>query len=158
MALTLVDQVVAKQQARSFQNGAVANAKPGVWLFLKAFWMWQGQHNPDRQFEFRPFSNLTGDTAVADAACKLYFVYLFKQDTATDAYFKIADHATVAAGDDHVDEVRLTVGKDEAILVFWDGQAMATGVTLVSSTAGDDGTTDSTSGDGPHGFVILGAA
>lgn len=114
--------------------------------------------NPDLQVVF--FDNLTTDAVVADAACKVYGVYLKKQDHATDAYYSIFDDAT----DDSTEgDKRLTVGlltaKERASWANINGLAMAAGVVHGSYTAaaGANGTTATTTGHGPGGFVIIGA-
>lgn len=107
--------------------------------------------------EFVAIADLTGDAVVADVACQIYAIFLKKQATATDAFFKAVDHATVAAGTTFFLCVELAESGEQVLLLFPGGLPQATGVTLVSSTT-DTGSTDSTAGDGPNGFVILGAA
>lgn len=110
--------------------------------------------NPDLQFV--AFANLTGDTVVADAACQLYAIFAKKQATATDAFLKAVDHATTAAGTTFFLCVELAEASEQVLLIFPGGIPQASGITLVSSTT-DTGGTDSTSGDGPDGFCIIGS-
>lgn len=112
--------------------------------------------NPDLQFV--TMADITGDTVIADAACKLYAIFVKKQATATDAYFKTNDHATTcgaANGASMTDCVWLPDSGDQHLFVFPNGRAQANGITVASQTTAP-GNTDNTSGDGPNGFVILG--
>lgn len=123
---------------------------------LKAY-LSQIKRNPDLQFV--AISNLTGDTAIADAACTLYGIFVKKQATATAAYFKANDSATTAGGANGAamtDTIELNAASQQAHLVVPAGRAMASGIAVASETTGAGGT-DTTSGDGPNGFVILGA-
>ena len=113
--------------------------------------------NPNLQFV--AMADITGDTAIADVACHLYGVYVKKQATATDAYFKINDSATTAGGANGgsmTDCVWLPDSGDENVFIFNKGRAHANGIAVASQTTAA-GNTDNTSGDGPNGFVILGA-
>lgn len=111
------------------------------------------QGNPD--LEVKEFDDLTADSVIANAACKVYAIILKKQPTATGCFVKGADHASDAGStaSDLVQE--LNASGQEAILVYPKGWAQGTGFTVTSHTTAD-GSTDSTSGDGPDGFVIIG--
>jgi hypothetical protein len=114
--------------------------------------------NPDLQFV--PFSNVTGDqaTLVASGGCTLYGLYLKKQNTATDAWFKLADHGTVAGGASGAAmtiTLPLLVGNDEIACIFPTGLILATGITVASETTAAGGA-DTVTGDGPNGFAIVG--
>ena len=152
MALSLENALAVKQQASSW-----AGVGPGPQMQLKAFWMYHAQHGKNKDLDFIGLADLTGDTVVADAACQLYVVYLKKQATATDAFAKFVDHATTAAGSTFFLCAELAEASEEVMLVFPNGIPQASGITAVSSTT-DTGTTDTTSGDGPNGYCIIGAA
>lgn len=111
-------------------------------------------NNPNLQFV--AFSDLTGDTVIADAACQVYAIFAKKRATATDAFMKAVDHATTAAGSTFFLCLELAEASEQVLLIFPGGIPQSAGMTMVSSTT-DAGTTDSTSGDGPDGFVILGS-
>lgn len=151
MALSTQAQVLVKKKAANF----LRNCSGSVGLLAKAFWMGLNQDNVQADLQIVAFGNLTGDTVVADAACKIYAIYLKKQNTATDCFFKLVDHATTAAGTTFAICQEFKIANDEAFLVYPAGITMSNGATLVSSTT-DTGGTDSTSGDGPNGFVIIG--
>jgi len=109
--------------------------------------------------QFVAISNLTIDAVIADVACTFYGVYFKKQNTATAAYAKLNDSATAAGGASGAamtDTVELNAAKLEASLLEPTGRAMASGIAAASETTGAGGT-DTTTGDGPNGFVILGA-
>jgi hypothetical protein len=132
-------------EANSFARDAIAA--------LKAY-LSQVKRNPDLQFV--AISDLTDATVIADAASQVYAIYLKKQATATDAFAKFVNHASAGDGSDFLICLPLLESEDEAVLVFSKGMPFGTGIVATSSTT-DVGTTDTTSGDGPNGFVILGA-
>lgn len=109
--------------------------------------------------QFVPISNLIGDTVVADAACTIYAIYLKKQATSTSAFVKANDSATTAGGANGAamtDTFELNASGLERVSIEPGGRAMGSGITIASETTGAGGT-DTTTGDGPNGFVILGA-
>jgi hypothetical protein len=117
--------------------------------------------NPDLQFV--PIAGTDADDAsgkvLADVACKLYAVFGKKTATATDSYLSILDDATDDTG--VATDVRAVLPFLEAshkvLFVEPDGLVMATGVVAKAYTDWD-GTTDSSAGDAPNGFAIIGAA
>lgn len=130
--------------------------KPFTNLALKALkeYLVGYKGNPDLQVV--EFDDLGADSVVADAACTVYAIVLKKQATATGAFFKAADHAT-SAGTTASDLVQeLNAASQEVVLAYPTGWAQGTGFTVGSDTTAD-GNTASTSGDGPDGFVIIGA-
>lgn len=109
--------------------------------------------------QFVAISNLTADVVAADAACKVYAVVLKKRNTSTAAYYKaFNDAATDSSAEDALLTIGLTAAQEQAVFISNDGKAFSAGVAHGSFTAatGAAGTTASTSGDGPDGFVILG--
>lgn len=132
-------------------------AEPYTHLALKAFFRYMSEHQGNPDLEYVAFGDLTSDTVIDGAAGKLYVVYAKKQGTATDAFLKWVDHATVAAGTTFSGCVELNVANEFAFIIYPEGLAHSVGLTIVSSTT-DVGGTDSTSGDGPDGFFIIGDA
>lgn len=109
--------------------------------------------------QFVAISNLTADAVIADVACTLYGAYFKKQATATAAYAKLNDSATTAGGANGADQttcIELNAASQEAFLIYKAGQAQGSGLSAASQT-NPAGNTDSTSGDGPNGFAIIGA-
>lgn len=98
-------------------------------------------------------------SVLADVACRLYAVVGIKPNTGTDAYLAILDDATDDTG--VATDVRAVLpfleAKDNVVAIFPKGLTMGTGVVAKAYTDWD-GTTDSTAGDAPNGFAIIGAA
>jgi len=154
MALSTQTQQIALRKASQFIRAKANGAMDLLW---KGFTMGLNQENITGDLEFKAFGDLTGDSVIANVACKVYAIYLKKQATGTDAYFKAVNHATVAAGTTFEICVGLPGSGDEVLLCFPKGIAFGTGVTLVSSTT-DVGGSDTSTGDGPDGFFVIGAA
>lgn len=114
--------------------------------------------NPDLQLV--AISGLdAADKVVADAACKLYALYLKKPTASTtNAWVKGSNHATVAAanGDIVVFLVGTSGGGRSYMPVFHDGLPLATGLTIGSHTT-VNGNTKSAAADCATGFAIIGA-
>lgn len=155
MALTLENANLVWQRVQIALDSLGANkANREAFRALKAY-LSQEQRNPNLQFV--AFADLTGDTVIADAATQVYGIFLKKRATATDAFFKAVDHATTAAGTTFYLCVELANASEQLALIFPGGIPQSAGTTIVSSTT-DTGGTDSTSGDGPDGFFVLGAS
>lgn len=125
---------------------------------LKAY-ISQIKGNPDLQFV--AMADLTADAVVADVACKVYGVFLKKQATATASYYKqFNDAATDSSAEDALVALALTAASEQMVLTSAAGKAFSAGVVhgAYTAMAGAAGTTASTTGDGPNGFVIIGAA
>lgn len=114
----------------------------------------------NKDLQFVPISDLSAsDTVLADAACTLYGVYFKKQATSTAAYAKLNDSATTCGGANGAgmtDCFELNAASQELFNIFKSGRVQGSGLAACSQTAAA-GDTDSTSGDGPNGFVIIGA-
>lgn len=151
MALSLESANLVRQKVRGFSRDAAAH------LAVDAFFRWWSEHKGNNDLQFVAINNLGADVVVADAACQIYFIYLRKQNTGTDAYFKADDSATSAGTTASALVQALINANDDVVLSYPDGWDMANGFTVGSDTTAD-GSTASSSGDGPNGFVILGAA
>lgn len=152
MALSTESSNLVWQKAKIALATLASPAATNAFAQLKAQ-LAQVLQNPDLQFV--AISDLGADAIVADAACKVYGIYLKKGATATGAFFKAADHAS-SAGTTASDMVHeLNASGQEAVFVYPRGYAQGTGFTIGSDTTAD-GSTASTSGDGPNGFVIIG--
>lgn len=153
MALSTQSAVLAKRRALNYQF-----RKPFSRRIVKVLFETLAQHKGNPDLQIVEFDNLAAqDTVIADAACKVYGIVLTK-DTATAAYFKGADHATTApttGGGEIMQE--LNAANDEVVLAYPDGFALGSGLTVTSHTSAG-GATESSAGDGPRGFVILGGA
>ncbi len=110
--------------------------------------------------QFVAISDLTADVVAADVAARVYAVVLKKQATATDAYFKaFNDAATDSSSDDARIVLPLLEASEQQALTSATGIDFTAGIAIGSYTAstGAAGATASTAGDGPNGFLIIGA-
>jgi hypothetical protein len=158
MALSLENSNLVWQKV----NVALANAEPAA---QKAFaglkqWLAQQKGNANLQFILIDDADVTGTDGVvsADAACRVYGVYVKKRATATDSFFKLFDDATNdgTAGDQRI-VLALLEASETQVFIAPDGLSMGTGIVSTSHTT-SQGTTDSTAGDSGDGFLIIGGA
>ena len=109
---------------------------------------------------FVTISDLTADVVGVDAPCKLFAVFLKKQATGTDAFYNVFDDATndATAGDARI-SIGLVTASEQSLFTHPTGFDLAAGFVHGSYTAliGSNGSTPSTTGDGPNGFAIVGA-
>jgi hypothetical protein len=135
---------------------------PGIFYALKALRLHLAANKgaPDLQFGIITGTSAddSGGQVVIDAACKVYAVYGKKTATATDSYLVIFDDATddAGAGTDGRVVLPFLAASDEQLYINPNGLDMGTGVVAKAYTD-FDGTTDTTAGDAPNGFVIVGA-
>lgn len=155
MALSLTDAVFAKQRALADTR------KPKIQAFLKALFSYFSQHLPRKQFQFVAFSQLTsGSTVIADAACKLYAIYVTRPSTSTQSNFlKVTDDESTAqnAGNqNHMFEI--SSGARSELFCWPDGQPMAAGVVITADTSASTSSVETTTTSRLSGWVIVGAA
>jgi hypothetical protein len=93
MAIAVVNANLAWQQV--FIALDALGATPAVKDQFRALKQRLATVGGNKQLLFVAFSDLQGDTVIAAEACTFYGAYGKKQATATDAYFKTADHASV---------------------------------------------------------------
>ena len=148
MSLSAQSIVLAKRRAFNY------DFKPSTQLALQALFSYLNQFKGGPDLQIVPFDNLTGtDAIIADAACKVYAIWL-KKETTVAAFFKGSDHASVSSST--APEIALRQNTiEEDLLIFPNGLALTTGLTVSSDTT-SDGNTTSAAGDGATGFVILG--
>ena len=158
MAVTYESAGRVRQKARERVRGT------GAFFALKAFFLYAATHLKNRDLALLPFDSASIDDAtgqvLANAATTVYFVYAKKRTGVdTDAYLVLFDDATDDAGGatDARLSIDLQTGEDEIIVWFPQGIDMAAGVVAKSYTD-YDGTTDSSAGDAPDGFVIVAEA
>lgn len=157
MAISLENPNLVWQRAKAFMD-SLGSSPEAVQNFqdLKKY-LETVKSRP--QLQFVAISNLTTVAIAADAACTLYGLYFKKQATATAAYAKSNDSASAAGGGsgaNMTDTVKLGASGQEAMLIIPGGRAQANGISNASETTAAGGS-NSSSGDGPNGFVILGA-
>jgi len=151
-------QLLSKQRVGNAL--AALNASPQARAAFREFFKWLDGHKKDVKLQVISISNLTVDVNPLDGVLKVYAVYVKKQATATDAYYKLFDDATDdTTADDAKVALPLLVANDEQIFLSKKGLDLADGLVHGSYTAftGYNGTTATTTGDGPNGFVLVGA-
>jgi hypothetical protein len=153
MALSLERALLVRERTRRFTR------KPKIQSALKAFFSYIDQHKRDIDLQFVAFSALDdSETVIADAACKVYATYMRKGSGSTVTTFvKETDSATTSS--DASSEFRFElaeVGAQEEIVIYFDGAAMASGVTMQGNTTANGGTA-AVAVDAVSGFVIIGA-
>jgi hypothetical protein len=151
MALSLESAVRVKQRTLA------ETRKPKIQALLKAFWSYHDQHKRDPDLQFVAFAALeTTDVVIADAACKVYLIYIEKPSaSATAAFFKGTDHATTGSST-AAELVQKVASNNVELLLYPDGFAMANGFTILSETTAD-GSSGSSAADRPNGWVVVGA-
>lgn len=155
MATSLEDGNLVWQKVKV----ALTNANPaaqGAFGELKKY-LAQQKGNPNLQFF--GFSEVECDdddgSGLLSGACKIVGVYVKKEASATDNYFKIFDSATL---DTTTTEQRIAIplflASQTAFEIYPDGFPMATGITVTQHTT-SEGTTDGANGG--DGFIIIAA-
>lgn len=142
---------------------------PLVYRQLQAFFQYWAIHKGNADLQYLPFLGTDIDDAggkvLADAACTVHAVYGRKgtldgktDGTATDAYLVIFDDATddAGAGTDGRLVIPFMVADEQHLWISGSGIVCATGVVAKSYTD-FDGTIDSSAGDAPNGWVLIGA-
>lgn len=162
-AFSLEDAVKVRQKCYS------AGLDPLVYSQLKAFFQWWSSHKGNAQLQFLPFASTAIDDAtgvnLATGVGTLYAIYARKGSldqrtagTATDSYVVVFDDATddAGAGTDGRLVLPSLVASESTFYCSTSGIPLADGL-VVKAYTDFDGTTDSTAGDAPNGFCIVGA-
>lgn len=152
MALSLTNSVLVTQASRS------ESRKAKTQLFLKQLYSYLAQHKGSPDLQLVPFSALTsGSTVVADAACKLYALFLKKPTGSTvSVYAKVTDdEATASVGTNSITQILPTTA--EETLIYPDGLSFANGITLRADTDPTAAAAPAAA-DQPSGFAIIGGA
>lgn len=130
--------------------------------FLRSLKQWLATQKGNPKLQYVTFTDVTTDAQVvpevSTGGANIYAIFAKKQNTGTDAYFKVNDSATVSGGANGANvkvTLPLLVGNDEVAVIFQPALIFATGVIVASETTAAGGT-DTTTGDGPNGFIILG--
>jgi hypothetical protein len=152
MAITVENSNLVWQKAKV----ALAGASPFAQDVFKALKNRLATVGLNKDLQFVAISDLGADAVVADAACRVYGLYLKKGATATGAFVKAADHASSAGTTASDLVIELNEASKETFIINPTGWAQGTGFTIGSDTTAD-GSTASTAGDGPSGFAIIGA-
>ncbi len=158
MATALESAVKVRQKARLYTQ------HPAIFFTLKGFFHYwaTNKDNADLQlvtYEGTDAEAAGGDDTGIDAAHTVYVFYGKKPAAKTeDVYLYLFDDATndAGAGTDGRANLVFLGASDEAIAVYPMGLPMTAGL-VVKAYTDFDGTTDSTAGEAPNGFVIIGA-
>jgi hypothetical protein len=153
MALTLESAVRVKQRTLA------ETRKPKVQAILKAFWSYHDQHKRDPDLQFVPFVTLgsAADVVIADAACKVYLIFIVSPAASSTATFVKGTDSATTGSDTASELVQKVAGAATEILAYFDGFSMASGFVLEAHTTADGGT-GSSAADRANGWVVIGAA
>ena len=162
MALTTETILLAKRRVfQALSKTGTAGGSPLAVAAFKELFKWFDSHKSNPVLQLVAISDLTADVVAADVPCKLYGIYLKKQATGTDAFYNVFNDTTNDATEG---DKRFTFGlitaSEEQFAIFPNGFDLLAGMVHGSYTAaaGAAGSTPTTSGDGPNGFVLIGAA
>lgn len=166
MAVSTQSAQLVRQKAYAATYGfgtgtSTDNVSPYHFYAIKQFFLhWAiNKGNPD--LEFLPFdtadTTVNGGTDLVGAACTLYVWHERGARTSgtTAAYEAIHDAADNTSGGVIANKFAAT--GDQFTMVWPNGFALATGLTVSSATSAF-GTTESTASNSGTGFVIIGAA
>jgi hypothetical protein len=152
MALSLEGAHFVKRKA------VLENRAPKIAMLFKALFSYLAQHKGNPDLQYVAFAALTTTaTVIADAACRLYALYLKKPAASTTAsWVHGTNHASTAASTAATFRAYLPTSNEE-LLIFPDGLALSAGLVLISVTAAG-GATESAAADRATGFGIVGGA
>jgi hypothetical protein len=157
MAVSAQEPVLAWRRV----SNALHSFKPSTQLVLMAFKSWLAQQGPSApggpDLQFSPFDSLSDAETVlitAGGTGTLYALVLKKANTATVTFSKLTDHASTSS--DAASDVRIpqNVAKDEAVVIWSKGYALANGATMQGNTTANGGT--SSGSDAASGFALIG--
>ena len=151
------------------QKAYAIGLDPLVYRQLQAFFQWWSTTKKNADLQFLPFDSTviddSGGSVLATGVGTLYAIYARKgtidqktAGTATDAYVVVFDDATddAGAGTDGRLVLPSLVASESTFYCSSSGIVLADGL-VVKSYTDFDGTTDSSAGDAPNGFAIVGA-
>lgn len=161
MAIAVESAVIARRKALNYLNSGT-KGEPFAAAVVDQLFRYLSSHGSNPDLQVIPFAaaDITGTAGkiLADAACKLYFVYAKKAATnGTDSYLAVFDDPVDDC--DGATDARLSMGfllaSDSQVWAKKDGIGMAAGVVATAYTD-YDGTTKSAAADAQDGFVIIG--
>lgn len=142
---------------------------PLVYAQIKEFFKYWASHKSNADLQFIPFTGTSIDDSTGQqcgtGAGTLYAIYARKgtidqrtAGTATDAYVCVFDDATddAGAGTDGRLTLPSLVANESTFYCTTAGIPLVDGL-VVKAYTDFDGTTDSTAGDAPNGWCIVGA-
>lgn len=156
MAITVENPNLVRQKVKI----ALMNARPDIQEQFKDFFQYHATQGGNADLEFVPFSEAQADdadgTGIVDAACKVVAVYAKKNSSATDAYLKFYDSATVdTTASQQILAFPLLIASEQIGYFQPGGISMANGVTVTQHT---DSTGSTDASEGGDGFILIKAA
>ncbi len=157
MALALESSSVVSRKVKNYFKGAFASR-----AFETFFKDWAANHaNADLQiirYLGTGAEGSSGEDEGIDEAHRVYAIYGKKTATAEDVYVYFFDDATndAGGGTDGRGGLAFLEASAEAFAFYPSGIPMTAGIVIKAYTD-FDGTTDTTSGAAPNGFVLIGA-
>ncbi len=154
MALVLESSTLVWQKVRK----ATASANPSIQLAFKGLREYLAQQNGNQDLQLIPFTevqaDVAGGTVLLTGACRVYAVFIKKENSATDNFAWIYDDATddTTAANARI-EFPLLIANEEQMYVNALGLPIVTGL-VVTQYTGPLGTTDGSNGG--DGFVVVG--
>lgn len=157
MALALESASVVSRKVKNYIKNPLATKS------FDEFFKWWASNRQNADLQLIRFlgtgaEGSAGEDEGIDAAHRVYAIYGKKTDTAEDVYLYFFDDATndAGAGTDGRGQLVFIEAQKEAFAFYPAGIPMVDGIVIKAYTD-FDGTTDSTSGAAPNGFVIIGA-
>jgi hypothetical protein len=158
--MAISTQAAVKAKRRAFNAIQVLGLSSSAAQALSTLFqeLAQKKGNPDLQVvEFDLQTSAAADAVIADAACTIYGIFAKKSSTATGAWLKGSDHATVSSSTAGEFTQEFNAASQELAATYAaSGFVQGTGWTFGADTTAA-GNTNSTAGDAMKGFVILGA-
>lgn len=162
MALALESASLVERKVTTFTSSQVGKGPFAERAFKTFFKDWASNHgNADLQiirYAGLSAEGASGQDMGVDAAHRVYAIYGKKTATAEDVYLYFFDDATndAGAGTDGRGQLVFIEASTEAFAFYPSGIPMVDGIVIKAYTD-FDGTTDTTAGAAPNGFVIIGA-
>lgn len=156
MALAVESSSLVQRKALAFARGPYAQKA------IDAFFSWWAANKGNADLQLVNYAGADADAATGtdlgiDEAHRVYLFYGKKSATAEDVYLYFFDDATDDAGGatDARGQLLFLEASTECIVAYPSGIPMTTGLVIKAYTD-FDGTTDTTAGAAPDGFIIIG--
>jgi hypothetical protein len=156
MALAFESASLVQRKAYTFAKGPYCNKA------LDGFFKWWAANKENADLELVPYlgtdiEGASGSDLAKDGEFRVYAFYGKKTATAEDVYVYFFDDASndAGGGTDGRGQLVFLEASTEALVVYPSGIPMTTGL-VVKAYTDFDGTTDTTAGAAPNGFVLIG--
>ena len=161
MAIALENANKVRQKTRMY------TLNPAIFYALKGFFLWWATNKGNADLQFIPYDGADAEAAngynPSVDACTVWAIYGKKPRVAEDVFLALLDDATGAEGTTIVTSIGFlatngtstTLPQEEIFCFNTTGYVLAAGLNIKAYTTAA-GTTDSTAGAAPSGFVIIG--